>query len=106
MKLPNVSDPFSLHLWGASVAENPPTVAYDAVMPDRAGADAEKGVLSWLEKVVCFTAIWHHMLTSQHEYGFCFVTGVPVSPTATEELIRRMSHIRETHCTFCNSFPG
>lgn len=33
------------------------------------------------------------------EYGFCFVTGVPVTPEATEELIRRMSFIRETHCT-------
>lgn len=40
-------------LWGANIAEDPPTVTYDSVMPDKAGADAaEKGVLKWLEKVV------------------------------------------------------
>ncbi|GMK59333.1 hypothetical protein CspeluHIS016_0703480 [Cutaneotrichosporon spelunceum] len=76
-------DRVPLKLWGSSIAENPPTVTYDSVMPDKAGADAEKGVMKWLEKV--------------HDYGFCFVTGVPTTATATEELIRRMSFIRETH---------
>lgn len=45
-----------LKLWGATIAENPPTVTYDSVMPDKAGADAEKGVMKWLEKVVSKTA--------------------------------------------------
>ncbi|EKD03941.1 hypothetical protein A1Q2_01765 [Trichosporon asahii var. asahii CBS 8904] len=78
----------ALHkLWGASIASNPPTVTYASVMPETAGEDAERGVLQWLNKV----------------YGFCFVTGVPVTPEATEDLIRRMSFIRETHCDLAYS---
>jgi trimethyllysine dioxygenase len=34
----------------------------------------------------------------QHEFGFCFVTGVPPTPEDTEALIRRIGNIRETHC--------
>lgn len=45
------------------------------------------------------------MLKDQDEYGFCFVTGVPVTPEATEELIRRMSFIRETHCELIYLWP-
>ncbi|WOO83468.1 Trimethyllysine dioxygenase [Vanrija pseudolonga] len=70
--------------WGSTIAAKPPTVTYDSVMPNIAGEDvAENGVLDWLNKV--------------YEFGFCFVTGVPATGEATEELIRRMGHIRETH---------
>lgn len=34
----------------------------------------------------------------QHEFGFSFVTGVPVTPEATEELAQRIGFIRETQC--------
>lgn len=71
-------------LWNASIAKSPPTVTYQSVMPEHVGeTEAEMGVLTWLDKV--------------HEYGFCNVTGVPATPEATETLIRRISHIRETH---------
>lgn len=30
-------------------------------------------------------------------HGFCYVTGVPVSPEKTEELAKTISHIRMTH---------
>lgn len=33
----------------------------------------------------------------QDIYGFCFVTGVPATPEATEALVRRIAFIRETH---------
>ncbi|KAF4584489.1 Trimethyllysine dioxygenase [Ophiocordyceps camponoti-floridani] len=37
-------------------------------------------------------------LTGQiRKYGFCFVTGTPVSPEATKELIERIGPIRQTH---------
>ncbi|CAO1633555.1 unnamed protein product [Parajaminaea phylloscopi] len=64
-------------LWGRGIAANPPTVAYDEVMQD------DRGVLKWLEK------IW--------QYGFSFVDGLPATPEATEELIKRIAFIRETH---------
>ncbi len=44
---------------------------------------SEEGVLRWLTKIA--------------SYGFCFVTGVPPTPTDTEALIRRIAFIRETH---------
>jgi trimethyllysine dioxygenase len=60
-------------------------VAYEAVMPESAVKDtAERGVLEWLNKL--------------DEFGFCFVSGVPATTEATEQVIRRMAHIRETHC--------
>lgn len=64
-------------LWGKGIGSSPPTVKYDEVM------SSEEGVLRWLTKVA--------------SYGFCFVTGVPPTPTDTEALIRRIAFIRETH---------
>jgi trimethyllysine dioxygenase len=63
--------------WDASISTNPPSVTYEST-------SHPSGILSWLDKV--------------HTHGFCFVSGVPATPEATEELIRRISHIRETHC--------
>jgi hypothetical protein len=40
-------------------------------------------------------------MVSQHEFGFCFVSGVPTTPEDTEALIRRIGNIRETHCRSC-----
>ncbi|KAF4596408.1 hypothetical protein EYR40_007902 [Pleurotus pulmonarius] len=42
----------------------------------------EKGLYKWLSNV--------------HEHGFSFVSGVPATPEATEELSQRISFIRET----------
>jgi len=53
-------------------------------MPEIVGeVEAEEGVLRWLNNV--------------HEFGFCFVSGVDVTPQRTEQVIRRIAHIRETH---------
>lgn len=43
----------------------------------------DAGVFKWLSKI--------------DQYGFAFVSGVPATPEATEELVRRIAFIRETH---------
>jgi len=45
-------------------------------------AEDEQGLFKWLSNV--------------DKFGFCFVTGVPPTPEATEELSRRIGFIRET----------
>ncbi|EIN09855.1 Trimethyllysine dioxygenase [Punctularia strigosozonata HHB-11173 SS5] len=64
-------------LWGAEISEHPPTVPYDGVMDP-----SDRGLLDWLSKI--------------ERWGFCFVSGVPVSTDATEELCKRIGFIRET----------
>ncbi len=36
----------------------------------------------------------------QEKFGFSFVTGVPPTPEATEELSTRIGFIRETQCMY------
>lgn len=38
-------------------------------------------------------------MCSQNTYGICFVSGVPPTAEATEELSRRLGIIRETQCS-------
>ncbi|KZT06032.1 mitochondrial protein [Laetiporus sulphureus 93-53] len=64
-------------LWGSKILQDPPTVAYEEVM-----AEDEKGLFKWLSNI--------------DKFGFCFVTGVPPTPEATEELSCRIGFIRET----------
>ncbi|OJT05839.1 Trimethyllysine dioxygenase [Trametes pubescens] len=45
-------------------------------------AEDDRGLFKWLSNV--------------DKFGFCFVSGVPVTPEATEELSRRIAFIRET----------
>ncbi|GAA96562.1 uncharacterized protein L969DRAFT_88126 [Mixia osmundae IAM 14324] len=72
------SPTFDKHLWAANeMQQSPPIVDYASVM------SGDEGLLDWLDKI--------------HIYGFAFVQGVPVSPEATEQLIRRIAFIRETH---------
>ncbi|KDN52784.1 Trimethyllysine dioxygenase [Tilletiaria anomala UBC 951] len=112
--------PIERVLWGRSIGQAPPTVTWDEVMGRKPGTESSKktetqgspytmsseqadvkaegssldlsvhdeelgnlGLLKWLSKIATF--------------GFCFVSGVPVSPLATEALIRRIAFIRETH---------
>ncbi|KAI0297255.1 Trimethyllysine dioxygenase [Multifurca ochricompacta] len=65
-------------LWGSRIAQDPPSVAYDEVM-----SDDEYGVYKWLSKI--------------DKFGFCFVSGIPANPEATEKLANRIGFIRETH---------
>ncbi|KAA1467348.1 Trimethyllysine dioxygenase [Dentipellis sp. KUC8613] len=65
-------------LWGSEIAQNPPTVNYEEVM-----AEDGAGLYKWL--------------TNIDKYGFCFVSGVPANPEATEEACKRIGFIRETH---------
>ncbi|PKY04174.1 trimethyllysine dioxygenase TmlH [Aspergillus campestris IBT 28561] len=54
-----------------------PTVLFSRVMED------DQGLLEWLDNI--------------YEWGFCFVKGVPTTPEATEELLKRIAYIRPTH---------
>ncbi|KAF8340291.1 uncharacterized protein EI90DRAFT_2966067 [Cantharellus anzutake] len=69
--------PLGKQYWSSTIGKSPPSVDYEAVI------GSEDAVLEWLENV--------------HRYGFCLVNGVPVDPKLTEELIRRIAFIRETH---------
>jgi trimethyllysine dioxygenase len=62
-------------LWNASSITTP-TVPYDAVIASDAGLSL------WLSRTL--------------QYGFCIVEGTPATAAATEELLRRVSYIRET----------
>lgn len=64
-------------LWGAEIAQNPPTVHHDDVM------HSDTALARWLGLI--------------STYGFCFVDGVPPTPAATELLGRRISPPRPTH---------
>ncbi|KAL7276939.1 hypothetical protein RUND412_000031 [Rhizina undulata] len=66
-----------LKVWGAEIEKNPPEVDYEFVM------ESERGVAKWTSKI--------------YQYGFCYVNGVPVTPEATEMLVKRISFIRRTH---------
>ncbi|KAF9048684.1 hypothetical protein BJ165DRAFT_1461737 [Panaeolus papilionaceus] len=65
-------------LWGSKIQQSPPTVSYEDVI-----AGDNQGLHKWLKNVDSF--------------GFSFVTGVPTTPEATEELSTRIGFIRETH---------
>ncbi|THH00098.1 hypothetical protein EW026_g2408 [Hermanssonia centrifuga] len=65
-------------LWGSKIQQSPPTVSYEEVM-----ASDDKGLFKWLSNV--------------DKFGFSFVSGVPVTLEATEELSMRIGLIRETH---------
>ncbi|WFD29313.1 trimethyllysine dioxygenase [Malassezia sp. CBS 17886] len=72
------SAPYTKKLWDSgAVAGDPPLVAYEDVMR------SDRGLSEWLDRI--------------DEYGLCFVSGIPISPEATEELVRRIAFIRETH---------
>ncbi|CAN6646432.1 hypothetical protein TRVA0_021S02124 [Trichomonascus vanleenenianus] len=65
-------------LWdGKDIQKNLPTVEFKAVMA------GDEGVAEWTKKL--------------YEFGFCFISGVPVDPKATEELTERLAYIRPTH---------
>ncbi|KAH8100127.1 mitochondrial protein [Cristinia sonorae] len=64
-------------LWGSKIQQSPPTVSYDDVM-----AEDDQGLFKWVSQV--------------DKFGFCFVSGVPTTPEATEELVKRIGFIRET----------
>lgn len=63
-------------IWGSKIGQSPPTVAYEEVMSD------DQGVFKWLSNI--------------DKFGFSFVSGVPTTAEATEELVKRIGFIRET----------
>ncbi|GAM39649.1 trimethyllysine dioxygenase [Talaromyces pinophilus] len=54
-----------------------PSVDFEAVM------NTNEGLTVWLQHVI--------------DWGYCLVKGVPVTPEATEKLLKRIAFIRETH---------
>ncbi len=67
----------ALTLWrGDELADDGPSVAYEAVM------GSESGLADWLEAI--------------RRHGYCFVEGVPPTAERTEELARRIAYVRET----------
>ncbi|KAF9000634.1 hypothetical protein BDQ17DRAFT_1359265 [Cyathus striatus] len=65
-------------LWGSGIQQSPPIVTYEEVM----NSD-DRGLFKWLSNVDSF--------------GFSFISGVPATPEATEELSQKIGFIRETH---------
>ncbi|GAA6003766.1 hypothetical protein JCM10207_003588 [Rhodosporidiobolus poonsookiae] len=66
--------------WSNTVSRrlpNLPPITYDSVM------ESDKGVYDWLKRIDI--------------YGFALVSGIPPTPEATEQLIRRIAFIRVTH---------
>jgi trimethyllysine dioxygenase len=64
-------------LWdGETILDAWPTVEFDAVM------SGDDGVAIWMNEVA--------------RYGFCTVTGTPVTIEATESLVRRVGYVRAT----------
>ncbi|TCD61488.1 hypothetical protein EIP91_008371 [Steccherinum ochraceum] len=64
-------------LWGSKIQQSPPAVPYADVM-----SEDDKGLFRWLSQI--------------DKFGFCFVSGVPPTPEATEELVKKIGFIRET----------
>ena len=64
-------------LWsGADIKDSPPTVSYQEVMA------SDAGLRSWLQNI--------------RRFGFSYVSDCPVTPEATEALLRRIAFVRET----------
>lgn len=61
----------------------------------------DHGLLEWLENIVGHVSICYStsllLMSVQYEWGFCFVKGVPTTPEATEELLKRIAFVRPTH---------
>ncbi|KAF7901782.1 uncharacterized protein EAF01_007081 [Botrytis porri] len=70
-------DSHEVVLWDSLIGKSPPTVNYEEVMA------SETDVGKWTRMI--------------HNYGFCFVDGVPISPGKTQELLERIAFIRPTH---------
>ncbi|KAJ7352474.1 Trimethyllysine dioxygenase [Mycena albidolilacea] len=64
-------------IWSSKIQASPPTVTYEEAM-----AEDERGLYKWLSHV--------------DHFGMCFISGVPPTPEATEELSKRIGFIRET----------
>ncbi|KAJ6612297.1 hypothetical protein B0H10DRAFT_2053133 [Mycena sp. CBHHK59/15] len=64
-------------MWGSKIQSSPPTIAYEEAM-----AEDDSGLFKWLSHV--------------DNFGMCFVSGVPPTPEATEQLSQRIGFIRET----------
>eukprot|EP00124_Ichthyophonus_hoferi_P005227 Ihof_evm1s706 gene=Ihof_evmTU1s706 len=64
-------------LWGSEIAKNPPEVTYEEVM-----SNDDAGLKKWM--------------TLTRDYGFSFVTGVPATTKATQEVCERMAPMKET----------
>ena len=87
-----------LVLWGAKIAQSPPSVTYEEAI-----SSDDRGLHKWLSKIVspsCPVSNYAQELIgfAKDRFGFCFVSGVPATTEATEELAKRISFIRETQC--------
>ncbi|KAJ7650659.1 mitochondrial protein [Roridomyces roridus] len=63
--------------WGSKIQSSSPTITYEEAM-----AADDRGLYKWLSHV--------------DHFGICFISGVPPTPEATEELSKRIGFIRET----------
>ncbi|CAI5759855.1 unnamed protein product [Candida verbasci] len=69
-------------LWQVKdIKDNLPQVEFETVMS--ATDDDESAILDWSLKL--------------HQYGFCFINNVPVTPEDTEKLCEKLNYIRPTH---------
>ena len=85
-------------MWGSKIQNSPPTVAYSDIM-----ASDDHGLYKWLLNIarICNTLLYSSSpnYLIKHKFGFSFVSSVPSTPEATEELCNRIGFIRETQCS-------
>jgi len=81
-------------IWGARVAQYPPTITYMEAMDQD-----NRGLFKWLTNIVSWLIYsCESRWCVQDRFGFSFVSGVPPMPEATERLVERIGFIRETQC--------
>ena len=71
-----------------------PSVPYEDVM------SSDDGLKLYLNLIVMYTKLFNRVALThetQAEYGFCFVDGCPIEPSATRQLLERIAFIRLTH---------
>jgi len=91
----------SIKLWDASVAEDAPKVRFkelkDGEVDSRGSGSMVHAVLKRIVRVPTSSQPYRSLTSVQRRYGFCYISNVPATPSATEALLRRISFIRETH---------
>ena len=60
---------------------------------------SEEAVRAWTSMIVLPSAsvIEEPLMSLQMQYGFCYVEGCPITPSATQALLERIAFIRHTH---------
>ncbi|KAG6009374.1 hypothetical protein E4U21_002684 [Claviceps maximensis] len=87
----------AIRLWNSSIVKDPPKVSYASVMDK----DDITGMADLTSKIVSSKRRSERQISKliqlQRRQGFCFVTDSPITPEATEKLLKAIGPIRNTH---------